>query len=354
MPRIHVFPQWKSNPYLNMLYVGAIAEGWEIGGSRDLEGLFEALLDVRPDDIVHIHWTSPILQRAPDRETAIASLKRFRAAIDAVVRQGAQVIWTVHNIVTHDARYPSLEVSLAKYLARVASRIIQLNPSTKAAVEGLYDLPLDKLVTLPHASYADVYPTPPPQDVARKILGVPLSSPTVGFVGQIRAYKGVPILVEAIGNLAASVPDLSLLLAGRAETTEREVIEKSLPTGLRAIRKYSFVPDEEIGTWFAAADVIVLPYRRILNAGSVLLAATFGRPCVLPAEPHLEDLYGSEPWVSFFATEGDIGQNLAVAIRLALETGTLNRKSAIEYSRRYRLQDMAWDYVEILDQLRVK
>ena len=60
------------------------------------------------------------------------------------------------------------------------------------------------------------------------------------------------------------------------------------------------MPDAEISRWYLAADVAVLPYRAVLNSGSIHLAATFRVPVIIPDEPHLREQFGREPWVAFF------------------------------------------------------
>src|SRR5690606_5318779 len=41
--------------------------------------------------------------------------------------------------------------------------------------------------------------------------------------------------------------------------------------------------DDRLTSWLAAADLVALPYRRILNSGAALLALSAGRPVLVPA-----------------------------------------------------------------------
>jgi hypothetical protein len=43
-----------------------------------------------------------------------------------------------------------------------------------------------------------------------------------------------------------------------------------------------WIPPREVSLLFAACDLVVLPYRRILNSGAARLAMTLGRPVLLP------------------------------------------------------------------------
>ena len=347
--RIHVFPAWESNPYLNMLYVGARSQGWQIDGSKTVNALASAIPDLGRGDILHIHWTSPVLHHSDNLEDARRALERFDALLSGLKEAGGHLIWTVHNSFAHDARYPDLEVELARLLSDKADRIVQLNRHTREVVAGYYDLPVEKLVTLRHASYAGVYASPPSQYSARQRLGIPASAAVVGFVGQIRRYKGVPTLLHAMGRAARSVEDLTLVLAGKTPPEDIAQIELDVPPGLPVVRDHSFISDSDIAMWFSACDVMVFPYERVLNSGSVLLSATFGRPCILPAEPHLVAEYGDQPWVSFYEPDDDPSAALAAAIPAALSKGDGARVSARQYAAEYTTRHMTWDYVTIIE-----
>lgn len=347
MYRLHFFPSYPANPYQNMLYLGARAEGWAVASSPNLGQLVADLAGLGKGDIFHLHWTGPITRGS----TWLASrrgLLRFQRAVNAAVRRGARLVWTVHNALAHDAQNPRVEIDLARYLAATAWRIIQLNPQTRQAVAEYYDLPAEKLVTLRHASYKGFYPEAPAQFDARAALGVPPAAPAIGFVGRLRPYKGMDILCAATQLAAGSVDDLTLLLAGQITRARESALETKLPSAARVVKHYGFVPDEEVGSWFAAADLMVFPYTRVLNSGSVLLSATYGRACILPAEPHLMALYGDQPWVSFFEPSPDPAASLAEAILAALPEAGERRSAALAYADEYTPYDMSAEYLRII------
>lgn len=351
MHRIHVYPGWKGNPYLNMLYVGARSAGWSVQPTRDLRRLYGALSNARPGDILHLHWTQPIAQSHRSEAEARRSVNTFRRAVTAAIRDnGVRLVWTVHNQLPHNTRYRDLEIELVEFIARSAWRIIQLNRSTRAAVADFYDLPAEKIVTLRHASYDGIYPPAPPQAAARAVLGVPENSPTIGFVGQIRPYKGITTLLEAAELLADRVPDLTVLLAGRTHEDHLARLDRHLPAGVRVIRDHSFIPDEDLATWFSASDLMVFPYQRVLNSGSLLLSATFGRPCILPDEPHLVAEFADQEWISFFSPEDSPASGLAAAIEANLADVGQRRAAALAFAAEYTTYDMAWDYLRILEE----
>ncbi len=351
MRTIYVFPSWfRDNPYQNMLYLAALAAGWRVSGGTTPRQLAEAATQLRAGDILHVHWTQAICQDQPNPRSARYELDRFKGTVGEVIGKGVRLIWTVHNTIPHDTRYLELEIELTNFLVEHSVRIIQLNPYTSAAVEGLYSLPASKLVTLRHASYLGIH-EPLPRESARKVLGVPAGAPTIAFIGRIQPYKGIDALLSAVQLLSGELPELTLLLAGQADAADAEQIEERLPAGVRTIRSYDFIASDDLSGWFSAADVIALPYRRVLNSGSVLLAATMGRACVLPDEPHLVGQYGDQPWVHFFERTQDPVTALTQALRSALQRADESGAAARAYAGEYTTFDMSRDYLRIIEEL---
>jgi glycosyltransferase involved in cell wall biosynthesis len=102
--------------------------------------------------------------------------------------------------------------------------------------------------------------------------------------GAIRPYKGVDLALEA---LALVDPALSvrLVVAGRFwsnESTYRRQVERlGLQRRVELMNRY--VPDDEAGLLFAAADAALLPYRSASQSGVVQLAYAHGRPVIATA-----------------------------------------------------------------------
>lgn len=351
MPRIVAFPAWEDNPYLNMLYLSAVSSGWSLQGTTRTDNLIRLLGTMGSGDVVHIHWTAPVCQRADSYAAARRQLDEFTEALESATAAGVDLIWTVHNVLPHELHYRDLEIELANLLVRLSAQVIQLNSHTVEAVAADYELPVDKVVTLPHSSYHGVYPNSVTRADARARLGVPSTSPTVAFVGQIRPYKGISTLLAAVGTLSDDVEDLTLLLAGKVHPDLLPDIDRQLPVGVRVVRSHGFVDDADLQLWYRAADVLVLPYDRVLNSGSALLAATFGRPCILPGEPHMVGEFGDEEWVSFFTPGAGAVASLARALHTALDGSARTGAAAETFALAYTPWQMSRDYVRILESL---
>ncbi len=96
------------------------------------------------------------------------------------------------------------------------------------------------------------------------------------FFGHIRPFKGLDIAEEAWKKLKT---DVVLLVAG--EPWWKDKTEARGPRPEANIRYHlRFIPDDEVATYFAAADVVLAPYRIEAQSGVALTAFHFARPVI--------------------------------------------------------------------------
>lgn len=328
--RIGVFPAWEENPYLNYLYLAARARGYETLHTTTYAGAVATLSRLEPGEVFHIHWTAPIVQRADDAITAQDRLQGFTQAVDAAKERGVVVVWTIHNVLPHDARHVEVEVQLCQMLADRADVIHVLTPATPALTAGHYVLPPGKVRHVPHPSYQGVYASSMEREEARASFGLAETDRAVLFFGQMRPYKGLDNLFAAMDRLDDQHAGRTvLLLAGRTRPEDALEVERTLPRRVRLVRDHTFIDDADVARWFQAADIAVYPYRAILNSGSLHLAATFGIPALLPAEGHLVDEFGDEDWIQFYDPADpvrDIARSLSGALPVPTTSGIFSRR----------------------------
>ncbi|MEU6135232.1 glycosyltransferase [Nocardioides sp. NPDC047086] len=346
------FPYYRSNPYLTMLTVAPRAAGWDVvEGVQGLHRLEARAEHMGRGDVLHVHWTSPVTAGCESLEDAWVNAARFEDVLSGLRDRGADVLWTVHNSIAHEADYVDVELAVAKALASYATRIIQLNPATVEETAAYYTLPPDKVVDLPHSSYLGVYPDGGDDAASRERIGVPQGVPTVGFIGQIRAYKGLDVLCRAVEIAAEQVPDLTFVVAGKVvPAADVETVEEML-SAPNIVKRLGFVETADFSDWLRASDVVALPYRRILNSGSLLAAGTFGRTALIPEDTPVARQFADQPWVVTYAPEPDEPVALAAAILEALDGQESRHRAAHEFTRTYTPYDMSRDYLRLLDGL---
>lgn len=121
----------------------------------------------------------------------------------------------------------------------------------------------------------------PSRVAAREALGVDPDRAVALFFGHVRPFKALDVVLDAWARLHN---DVLLLVAGEVwyggEASYREQLRR-LGLDDRHVRfDFRFIPDSEIATWFAAADVVLAPYRHEAQSGVVLTSFHFGRPVI--------------------------------------------------------------------------
>lgn len=283
VPTIGVLPDYsQANPYQALLYAGVRDRGVRLLRlPSDVDRLWPRGPRSATPYLLHVHWTSPVLQVATSTSEALQRLDAVTDGLAALRADGAQVVWTVHNVLPHECRFFDLEVELARRLASTADLIHVMDATTLDDVVPYYDLDPAKVVVIPHSSYLGCYPDTIGRAEARARLGVPDGCVALLVLGGIRPYKGLPLLLDVVDDLAGEGLDLRLLVAGplgRMPEGDRTV--DRLAAHSRVTMHPEFVPAEDVQVWARAADLGLLPYDAILNSGSLMLQLGFGLPVV--------------------------------------------------------------------------
>jgi glycosyltransferase involved in cell wall biosynthesis len=131
--------------------------------------------------------------------------------------------------------------------------------------------------SLPLPVHHDILSPLPTPAAARQQLHLELNQRVFLCFGFVRPYKGLEAIIEA---LAQCPPECVLLIAGEWWPDAhglRTRIEQS-PATARIIVHDWYIPNEAVSTYFAAADVLLLPYVGGNVSGVSTLAAATGLP----------------------------------------------------------------------------
>jgi glycosyltransferase involved in cell wall biosynthesis len=102
------------------------------------------------------------------------------------------------------------------------------------------------------------------------------------FFGIVREYKGLKDVLAAMPEIQARLGKVVLLVAGEFWEDKRPYLEmiERLGIGDLVIIEDRYIPNEEVGLYFSAADVIVAPYRQVTGSGAMQMATGFGLPVI--------------------------------------------------------------------------
>lgn len=117
---------------------------------------------------------------------------------------------------------------------------------------------------------------------ARRDLGI--TSPLVLFLGLVRRYKGVDLLLDAAPRIVRET-GAKVAVVGEVFPEARHLERKLQHSPVRdsILWRDDYVSEEEMSRWLAASDAVVLPYRYVSGSGIAARAIAARRPMVASA-----------------------------------------------------------------------
>ena len=194
---------------------------------------------------------------------------------------GMRVVVTAHDVQPFVERLSVPWMAARAY--RMSSRVIAQSRTAEKELKALLGVPASRIEVIPHGSYLPFVGEAPARGVARARLGLPQGARVLLFFGQIKAVKGLDLLIRAMPGVLREHPGTVLLVAGRAWKDDLRRYEKqieALGISESCVLHTRYIPDEDVATYYAAADAVVLPYRRIYQSGVLLMAMSHGKPVV--------------------------------------------------------------------------
>ncbi|NAZ81080.1 glycosyltransferase [Kineococcus sp. R8] len=255
---------------------------WYWGRSAPAAAAF--LGQQRPDVVVLQWWTGAVLHSY----LLLATLAR---------RRGAKVVVEWHEVQdTGEARIPGVvryvKLAMRALLRRVDAHVVH-SAYDAALLQEAYGLDPAAVTIIPHGPYDHVVAppaaaaTPSPVPASRRPSddAAPSTPPmNLLFFGTIRPYKGLEDLVEAFSSLPRDVAEqFRLSIVGETWEGWTHPLEAAAASPhadlIDVVNRY--VSDAEVREHFAAADALVLPYRRSSASGPLHMAMSAGLPTIV-------------------------------------------------------------------------
>lgn len=190
-----------------------------------------------------------------------------------------KIVFLTDNVIPHEMRPGDMQ--LTRFAFRAVDHFIVHSDAVER--ELLKVAPLAKHTKLPHGIF-EIFGTAVSREDARRTLGIPQNSPVILFFGYIRKYKGLDILLQAVPKLLEEMPELRVIVAGEFYGNEDEHNALIASLGIpdkNLLLATDYIPNDEVAKYFAAANVVVLPYRSATQSGIVPIAYQFDRPVIV-------------------------------------------------------------------------
>ena len=227
----------------------------------------------KPDAVI-LQWWHPYF--APCYYTLAKCLRKI------------PIIVTCHNVFPHE-RFP-MDRFLTKLVLWQADGYIVQSHLDEADL--LKVNPKANYVVTPHPTYNAFKMKDMSREEARSILQMDGDSPMLLFFGFVREYKGLHYLLDALADVKGQIPDVQLWIVGDFGDDKdiylKQIEENHLEGCINIVEGY--IPDQEVEKYFAAADLVVLPYVSATQSGIVQIAYGFEKPVVVTNVGGLPDV----------------------------------------------------------------
>ena len=271
-----------SRQYPDWLYPGATDRDPSLkpGIRQSPDGTFDALSPLawrslpgkiarHGSDLVVLPWTAAYW--APFYYFFLKALAR---------NSGASALFICHNVIEHESS--RLKSWLSSRVLRRGDYFLTHSAWDRAnLLDWIGPDRRDRVGVSPHPVYGHLDRGETDPSGARARLGVNCEKVLL-FFGFIREYKGLRYLLQSLPLILDRFP-VHLLVAGESwedVRPYRELVER-LHLEERVTMHARYIPDEVVPIYFAAADLVVVPYTSATQSGIVQLAHGFRKPVVV-------------------------------------------------------------------------
>ena len=276
-------------------------------------------------DLVIFQWWHPFF--APAYWCVLKSIAKL-----------SKIIFICHNVLPHE-KFP-LQKYLTGAILKKGGCIVHSDADTQELAEIVKSPIFEKTV---HPTY-DVFNSVNTYTgiKAREQLSLSQSDKVILFFGFIREYKGLKHLIRAMPKIASTSSECKLLIVGDYFEGNKQVYTDLIEsTGVSEnIKVYDgYIPDDEVGIYFSACDLVVLPYESATQSGIVQIAYGFNKPVIATNVGGLPDVVINEktgyliPPCDSNAIADAIARFFEVKDRQAFVTNIENEKHKFSWDR---------------------
>lgn len=222
------------------------------------------IINYNPDLVIFPWW---VAFWAPQFWTILRLIRRKR---------NLRITFICHNVVEHESN--KLKKFVTRTVLSLGDRFITHSIEETDRLRGLLGKEAE-FVTAFHPTYSGLDDNRYTKEEAKKTLG--MNGNVMLFFGFVREYKGLHVLLDAL-PLVFQKTEATLLVVGEfwkdKELYLEQIARYDLSSRVQITDKY--VPNEKIGLYFCASDLVVQPYLSASGSGISQIAYGFDRPVI--------------------------------------------------------------------------
>lgn len=240
-----------------------------------------------PDDtdIVHLHWPEWLLPEG--REPTEDDLANMAETLRYWSSKAA-LITTIHNEHPHYRNTDAFR-RLYELVYRHTDGFIHMGEASVRMIRERFPRASKEAqhTVIPHGDFRFFVNAGISREGGRRHLGLPSNDFVILSLGWIRHLEELDLLLKGFNDYDDD--EKKLVLANRLpwpswKTLAHYTLRLKLRLSSNTLVKSSFVPPDNLPYFAEAADVLVIPRKKLLNSGNLQLGFTFGNVVVGPDE----------------------------------------------------------------------
>lgn len=193
-----------------------------------------------------------------------------------------KILFITENVISHEAR--AIDTVLTNLGLRNAAAFLTLSGQVAEDVKKFAgEKPIYRSELPVFGEFYAQTSLQASNNEAKQQFGFSSDDDVLLFFGYVRKYKGLDMLLRAMPEIIKNNPKAKLLIAGEFYDDPKPyhdiISELALDSHVRMINR--FIPNEEVAKFYAACDVVMLPYRSATQSGILGIAYGFERPVII-------------------------------------------------------------------------
>lgn len=344
---IYAFPLTTKNdrnPYFKFLYSQIRDQEQNI---KIEQGFISKVLFVnrKERNVVHLHWAT-ILYGSRFFVTSFIKLLVNVGLLFVFKIRGIKIIWTMHNCVSHDFKYPLIDKWGRFLAAKLADNIIVHTQAGKDYL--INNLGRTKnIFIIPIGNYYGFYgeKIKDRKEIRRK-ANYRESDLILFNFGLMRPYKGLERLIDVFNNFLDN-DEFKLSVKGKFSSNEYFEKIKNLNKNQNALISNEFLSNEDLLLNLALADFSIFTFKEILTSSAVILSLSYGLPVIAPKIGDIPHLIKDGENGFLFDSESELKEIILKIRNLREEAKEKMRNNAFDFAQKLNWQEIAKKTIEV-------
>ena len=282
------------------------------------------------------------------RSSRIVHYHLFRATILELIMMyltkmlGFKIVISAHDV---ESFAESNTNAIVKKVYQSADSIIAHSLIGYIEIRDKFKIKESKISQIPLGNYIDYLPRLIDRKKSRSSFNIIDESPVLLFFGQIKKVKGLDVLLNALPLVINKYPNVKLIIAGKLWQTgfseyEKIISENKLNDFINLNLRY--ISDEIVEQFFYAADITILPYRKIYQSAVLLLGMSAGCPILASNITGMSEII--QDGENGFLFEND--NYISLSEKIIKILGDKNKLTQVkENALEYVINNHSWDKV---------